>query len=308
MKRFGIILLICGLLTGCQGQATSETMLENETYSIEDTLEYTIVNHEVVDAVTPTNNEDYSVIKVENEDNSFVDVIMNVKNISDDDYELTEIFSGYFKVNKLSYDIYLAIESNNNTSLSTTGTLKSGEEGYIHMYCEMEESQLKNDTSMEFSVLNQAYYIYTFSTYEETIVNEEKSIGDNINLSRSMITLVDLYTNTQVEPSDKGLVYSYISVDNEDELFIILQIDLRNDSEEDIDPREYLYCVYVMDEENVQSQVIIESENHKKISESGTIESLTTRTIYLAMTLNEDQVGSGYIELFVEGSVFRISD
>ncbi len=301
--------MICCLLSGCQTTTNSETMLDNETYSIENTLEYTIVSNEVVDAITPTNkNNDYESIELSNEDNSFVDVIMKVKNISDQDYELSDIFSGYFKVNKLSYDIHLVMESSNYTSLSTTNTLKSGEERYIHMYCELEESQLKNDTSMEFSVLNRISYIYTFSTYEEVIVNEEKTVGDGINLSQSMITISDVYTDTQITPSDKGLVYSYIPVDNEDEVFMILKLELRNDSEESIDPREYLYCTYVMDDDSIQSQIIIESENHKKISKSDSIDVQTTRTIYLAMTLTEDQVGSGYIELFVEGSVFRISE
>ncbi|MCD7840598.1 MAG: hypothetical protein LUG46_08250 [Erysipelotrichaceae bacterium] len=309
MKRFGIILLICCLLMGCQGQSTSETMLGNETYSIENTLEYTIVNNEVVDAITPTNkNNDYDSIDVSQEDYSFVDVVMKVKNISDEDYELSDMFSGYFKVNKLSYDIHLAIESNNYNSLSTTDALKSGEERYIHIYCEMEESQLKNDTSLEFNVLNQISYIYTFSTYEETIVNEEKNIGDEINLSQSMITISDVYTDTQVTPSDKGLVYSYIPVDNEDEVFKILKLELRNDSEESIDPREYLYCTYAIDDDSIQSQIIIESENHKKVSQSGSIDTQTTRTLYLTMTLTQDQVDSGHIELFVEGSVFRISE
>jgi len=309
MKRLGIILLMCILLTGCHGQSTSETMLENETYTIEDTLEYTIVSNEEVDAITPTNkNNDYESIEVSQDDYSFVDVVMKVNNISDKDYELNDIFSGYFKVNKLSYDIHLAIESNNYNSLSTTDTLKSGEERYVHMYCEMEESQLKNDISLELSVLNQTSYIYTFSTYEETTVNEEKTIGDEINLSQSMITLIDVYTDTQITPSDKGLVYSYIPLDNEDEVFLILKLDLRNDSEESINPREYLYCVYEMDDESVQSQIIIESENHKKISKSGSVDAQTTRTIYLAMTLTQEQVDSGYIELFVEGSVFRISE
>ncbi|MCD8027212.1 MAG: hypothetical protein LUF02_00790 [Erysipelotrichaceae bacterium] len=309
MKRLGIILLMCILLTGCQGQSTSETMLENETYTIEDTLEYTIVSNEEVDAITPTNkNNDYESIEVSQDDYSFVDVVMKVNNISDKDYELNDIFSVYFKVNKLSYDIHLAIESNNYNSLSTTDTLKSGEERYVHMYCEMEESQLKNDISLELRVLNQTSYIYTFSTYEETTVNEEKTIGDEINLSQSMITLIDVYTDTQITPSDKGLVYSYIPLDNEDEVFLILKLDLRNDSEESINPREYLYCVYEMDDESVQSQIIIESENHKKISKSGSVDAQTTRTIYLAMTLTQEQVDSGYIELFVEGSVFRISE
>ena len=55
------------------------------------------------------------------------------------------------------------------------------------------------------------------------------------------------------------------------------------------------------------SQIILESEDHQSISESGSILAGQTRTLYLAMPILKTQADTeGTMTLFVEGNVFEI--
>lgn len=87
----------------------------------------------------------------------------------------------------------------------------------------------------------------------------------------------------------------------------MLSLEIQNQSSLDIDPAEYIYCEYQMIDEIIHSQIILESEDHQSISESGSILAGQTRTLYLAMPILKTQADTeGTMTLFVEGDVFEI--
>ena len=309
MKKLGIMMLDAFCMFGCQPKEDVETLEIAKHYTVADQLEYEVVKSEVVKQIAPTNkNQTYQNIKPTQDQKSFIDVIMNVKNLTDKDWELSKLLSGEFIVNKLTYKLELAIESIHYNQMSQTDTLKAKEERYIHVYCEIDDEDIKNDATLHLKILDQNQYTFTFSTEQAVQLNEQKSLGDTLNLNESLLTIKTINQSDKVEPSEKGIFYSYIPTDSDDETFIILQIELKNTTEEQLDPREYVYCEYLVgDNAPIKSRVIIESDNHKSLSQSGQIAPEEKRTLYLAMPVNNSLLKEkGIIKLFVEGHTFEI--
>lgn len=55
--------------------------------------------------------------------------------------------------------------------------------------------------------------------------------------------------------SHKRILYSYHPTDREDQIFVVLSLEIQNQSSLDIDPAEYIYCEYLNDE-IIHSQII----------------------------------------------------
>ena len=155
--------------------------------------------------------------------------------------------------------------------------------------------------------MNQKEYQYTFSLEEVHEDSQVKSIGDVINCTSSQIVLLDYQQSERIEPSQKGFFYSYHPTENDNQIFVVLSLEIQNQSSLDIDPSQYLYCEYQIDEDIIHSQIILESEDHESISKKGSILAGQKRTLYLAMPILKTQANKeGTLELFVEGNTYEI--
>ena len=155
--------------------------------------------------------------------------------------------------------------------------------------------------------MNQKEYQYTFSLEEVHEDSQVKSIGDVINCTSSQIVLLDYQQSERIEPSQKGFFYSYHPTENDNQIFVVLSLEIQNQSSLDIDPSQYLYCEYQIDKDIIHSQIILESEDHESISKKGSILAGQKRTLYLAMPILKTQANKeGTLELFVEGNTYEI--
>lgn len=315
MKKI-IILLVAFMLSGCSSPKSTETKVTptqtelemTEVYTIDNQLEFEMIKTSLTDEIAPANkNRTYQYLKPADNQHIFIDIIVRTHNLSENEYELSDLYSGKIELNNEKHDVQLAIESIHYTQMSTTDTLKPQEERYIHLYCEVAKNNTKQQAQLALQVMNQKDYQYTFSLEEVQEDNQVKSIGDVINCSNSQITILDCRESERIEPSQKGFFYSYHPTDREDQIFVVLSLEIQNQSSLDIDPAEYIYCEYQMNDEIIHSQIILESEDHQSISESGSILAGQTRTLYLAMPILKTQADTeGTMTLFVEGNVFEI--
>lgn len=315
MKKI-IILLVAFMLSGCSSPKSTETKVTptqtelemTEVYTIDNRLEFEMIKTSLTDEIAPANkNRTYQYLKPADNQHIFIDIIVRTHNLSENEYELSDLYSGNIELNNEKHDVQLAIESIHYTQMSTTDTLKPQEERYIHLYCEVAKNNTKQQAQLDLQVMNQKDYQYTFSLEEVQEDNQVKSIGDVINCSNLQITILDCQESERIEPSQKGFFYSYHPTDHEDQIFVVLSLEIQNQSSLDIDPAEYIYCEYQMNDEIIHSQIILESEDHQSISESGSILAGQTRTLYLAMPILKTQADTeGTMTLFVEGDVFEI--
>lgn len=307
MKKIICMMCMVLMLCGCQ-QENIENIELSENYTVQEQIYFEVIKTEAIQKIEPSNKNMVSQTLEAKENHMYVDVLLKTVNLSQEQLKLNQIFSGRFEINNISYDLNMIMETSRFTGLTTTDTLKQNEERYVHLYCEIPKDITNKEVLLYFQVMNQQNYQYHFLIEEETkINNNNQSIGDVLSLKQSQITLNKLDQSKKIEPSNKGLLYSYIPVDNQDETYIYLQIDINNISNETIDPKEYIYCEYHVDGETIHSQIIIESENHKSLSKKGNIEMSQTRTLYLAMSVKDTLLDKqGYIELFVEGETFHI--
>lgn len=309
------ILLLCGCTSSettktnatTTKQPTVETLDTAQTYTIDDQLEFEIIKTSLTKEIAPTNkNKTYQYLQPIDQQHIFIDMILKTKNLSDKEYELHNIYQGTMHFAQEEHDIELAIESSYFTQLSTTDTLKPHEERYVHLYCEVKNENEK-DVQMDLKVMNQKEYQYTFSLEEVHKDSQVKSIGDVINCTSSQIVLLDYQQSERIEPSQKGFFYSYHPTENDNQIFVVLSLEIQNQSSLDIDPSQYLYCEYQIDEDIIHSQIILESEDHESISKKGSILAGQKRTLYLAMPILKTQANKeGTLELFVEGNTYEI--
>lgn len=309
------ILLLCGCTSSettktnatTTKQPTVETLDTAQTYTIDDQLEFEIIKTSLTKEIAPTNkNKTYQYLQPIDQQHIFIDMILKTKNLSDKEYELHNIYQGTMHFAQEEHDIELAIESSYFTQLSTTDTLKPQEERYVHLYCEVKNENEK-DVQMDLKVMNQKEYQYTFSLEEVHEDSQVKSIGDVINCTSSQIVLLDYQQSERIEPSQKGFFYSYHPTENDNQIFVVLSLEIQNQSSLDIDPSQYLYCEYQIDEDIIHSQIILESEDHESISKKGSILAGQKRTLYLAMPILKTQANKeGTLELFVEGNTYEI--
>lgn len=319
MKKIIVFVMTILLLCGCTSsettktnatttkQPTVETLDTAQTYTIDDQLEFEIIKTSLTKEIAPTNkNKTYQYLQPIDKQHIFIDMILKTKNLSDKEYELHNIYQGTMHFTQEEHDIELAIESSYFTQLSTTDTLKPQEERYVHLYCEVKNENEK-DVQMDLKVMNQKEYQYTFSLEEVHKDSQVKSIGDVINCTSSQIVLLDYQQSEGIEPSQKGFFYSYHPTENDNQIFVVLSLEIQNQSSLDIDPSQYLYCEYQIDEDIIHSQIILESEDHESISKKGSILAGQKRTLYLAMPILKTQANKeGTLELFVEGNTYEI--
>lgn len=319
MKKIIVFVMAILLLCGCTSsettktdatttkQPTVETLDTAQTYTIDDQLEFEIIKTSLTKEIAPTNkNKTYQYLQPIDQQHIFIDMILKTKNLSDKEYELHNIYQGTMHFAQEEHDIELAIESSYFTQLSTTDTLKPQEERYVHLYCEVKNENEK-DVQMDLKVMNQKEYQYTFSLEEVHEDSQVKSIGDVINCTSSQIVLLDYQQSERIEPSQKGFFYSYHPTENDNQIFVVLSLEIQNQSSLDIDPSQYLYCEYQIDEDIIHSQIILESEDHESISKKGSILAGQKRTLYLAMPILKTQANKeGTLELFVEGNTYEI--
>ncbi len=319
MKKIIVFVMAILLLCGCTSsettktnatttkQPTVETLDTAQTYTIDDQLEFEIIKTSLTKEIAPTNkNKTYQYLQPIDQQHIFIDMILKTKNLSDKEYELHNIYQGTMHFAQEEHDIELAIESSYFTQLSTTDTLKPQEERYVHLYCEVKNENEK-DVQMDLKVMNQKEYQYTFSLEEVHKDSQVKSIGDVINCTSSQIVLLDYQQSERIEPSQKGFFYSYHPTENDNQIFVVLSLEIQNQSSLDIDPSQYLYCEYQIDEDIIHSQIILESEDHESISKKGSILAGQKRTLYLAMPILKTQANKeGTLELFVEGNTYEI--
>lgn len=306
MKRIILIICMAFMLCGCQDKV--ENIEFNQNYTIQEQINIEIMKASAVQKIEPSNKNIISHTLKAKDDHVFIDVLLKTTNLSQESFHLNEVFSGRYEINSLSYDMNIIMETQKFTSLTTTDTIKANEERYIHLYCEIPKDMINQEILLYFQVLSQQNYKYDFILEEETqVTNNEQSVGDVLSLKHSQITLNRFDQSKKIEPSNKGILYSYIPVDNQDETYVYLQIDINNTSSETINPEEYIYCEYHVDGQTIQSQLIIESENHKSLNKKGKIEMSQTRTLYLVMPVKDTLLKKqGYVELFVEGETYRI--
>lgn len=319
MKKI-IVFLMAFILFGCSSpQSTqAETATEpevnvlesSENYTFNQQLEFEIMRTSLTDEIAPTNkNKSYQYLKPADDYHIFIDVVVKTKNLLDQEYELADIYSGEIEFHNQKHDIQMAIENLNYTQISTTDTLKPQEERYIHLYCEVEKENNTETAVLTLRVMNQKDYQYTFSLEQVQESSQMKSVGDMIVCSQSELTILNYQQSERIEPSQKGIFYSYYPTDSEDQIFVVLSLTLKNTSSQDIDPSSYVYCEYEIDGETISSQILLESEDHKSISKKGSILSGQTRTIYLAMPILKSQSKEqGTTTLFVEGNTFVIDN
>ena len=200
MKKLGILLLISFCLLGCQPRdevPTPKKVSEIEiskSYTFYEQLRYEIVKSTVTNKIEPTNkNNTYRSIKPKQDENQFIDVVLKTKNLSKKEYVLKDIYQGTFVINHQSYKASLAIENLKYNQISQTDTLKEDEERYIHIYCEINESNIKEQANLKLKIRNKEEVQYNFSTLQEPeVIQTQKSVGDSLNLKDSHITIDEI--------------------------------------------------------------------------------------------------------------------
>lgn len=309
MKKIGLFILAFICLVGCSSVSELHVIEDDKAFLLQDELEFELIKSDLTQDIVPSNkNQTYNSIKVSNQEHYFIDLTVKTANLTQKEKSLSQIYNGYYEVNKQKYNLELAIESVDYNQISQTDTLKPNESRYVHLYCEVPKNQIKDSASITFEVLKQERYQYIFSIDKKIKNPNKKALGDILNLEQSQIVFNTIEESKQVEPSHKGFVYNYIPTDQPDEEFVILKIDVKNNTTNTINPKKYLYCEYGVGKEKVKSKMIIESENHQSVSQVGTIKPNEIKTIYLAMPVHKDLLDKpGTIHFFVEGQTFELN-
>ena len=306
MKKIVRLFIFALLLSGCYQHI--ENMGTEKIYTIEDKIQIEIIKQEALDIIYPS-NRNHVINQIQSHDEKiYIDLLLKLTNLSQEQYKLEDLFHGRYEIDKTSFDLHKVLETRDYTSLTTTDTIKSGEERYVHFYCEVPENFQNQEITIYLTILGNHQYQYTFTLQEETQINHhKKTIGDILSLKKSQITINQIGQSKTIEPTNKGFIYSYIPTDNVKETFVYLYIDIYNTSNEIIQPQKYIYCEYHLNNHIYQSQIILESDNRKTLEKKGQIDALQTRSLFLTMSIPDEFVNQeGYIELFVEGNTYRI--
>jgi hypothetical protein len=306
MKKVFLILAIMITITGCKRNTTSIEF--GKTYTVDNKIQLEIMKTETVEVIEPSNkNNSTKQIEAKN-DYQFIDLLVTTTNLTDEQLELKDIFTGQIIIDNTSYTINAVLESTQYTTLTTTDTLKSNEERYVHLYCEVPKSIESTDAKLTLTVLNTQQYNYEFSIENlEEKENTQHSIGDILALQQTKIAISQINHSSRIEPSNKGIFYSYIPTDSDDEIFMYLKINIENISQETIQINDYLYCEYIVGSQSYETKFIAESENHKSLRSISKLEATENRDIYVAATVkNKSDNKNGYFKLFIEGQTYEI--
>lgn len=307
MKKIIVVLLFMLCIVGCQKE--KKEMLMNKTYTVDESVQVEIIKTMTSYTIQPSNKNQQQKRKIQaKEQYVFADVLLRLNNISNSQKYLQDIFNGYFEIDKEIYKLQMILETENYTQLTQTDTIKAGQERYAHLYCEIPQKQMDQDIQLHLNILGQQneYHFVVGKVIEQK--QKTHSIGDVLSLDMSQITINQMSQSKKIEPSCKGLFYSYIPTDNKDETFVYLQVDIHNISKSSINLNNYLYCEYIVQDQTSSSRIIVESDNHKSLKEDISITPEQTRTVYLAIPIKDQLLKSkGVFQLFIEGQIFQVA-
>lgn len=304
MKK-GIVLLVILMLLGCQKKAE---VLKLENNSTINEVQLEIIKTQSLDILQPSNKNKNKSKKYAQDNYVFIDLLLKITNLSQKQLKIDDIFKGTFQIGTNIYDLESTMETVDYTRLTTTDTIKENEERYVHLYCEVPKEEATKKICLNLQLFHEKEYQYQFSIDQDIQKENYQSVGDVLSLNKSQISLNQIGESKKIEPSHKGLFYSYIPTDHENETFVYIQTDIHNISDQTLYLEDYIYCECQINDNIIKSEIIIESENHKSLEKAGSIPSLQARTVYLCIPLEDNQLTEERsIQIFVEGHTFKMN-
>ena len=305
MKKWIACCLCVLFLVGCTSTKEPLNVNKQNHFVIQNQVECELIKNYCSDEITPSHQKHYlNSLQVSHQAHQFIDVIVKTTNLTSSTQNITSLFSGHYEVNQQKYDLKIAIETADYNKIMTKGILDSSESRYVHLYCEVPKVEIKEGAVLYFTVLGERFqYSFTPETKEQH--DSKKTLGDIIDYKDTQIVLDAMGTSKQIEPSHKGLVYSYIPAPDDNEIFLYVKCDIKNKTSQTIDLLSYLNCIYQTGQQRIPADFIKESHDHQSVSRSSVIEGLQTKTFYVVIpgTL-DDFKQKGSIQCSVEGKTF----
>ena len=237
MKKFILIFLMFLMLVGC-GSSPNPIVI-NEEKVVQNEIKYNILYARVGNTIYPTiKKRNYTYFETSKGGRQFLEIIVEVENLTDEDINLAECFEGNMVVSKRRYNLGVVGEEGANTVVSLEAILPPMEKTIVHFYSEIPEENLYEEAELELSYKGEVIEHVTFHASEILEVIEEKQNGDSVVIDGVLeMMFYDPYMGNNVAPfiAESYHVFTYDNDNPENTIWGIQKLWVKNLGDEAID-------------------------------------------------------------------------
>lgn len=289
MKKI-IIAMLCFsfLLTGCGEDKKEVTLKINEEYKISDELSLMLTNvsTEKQVIVHNTQEEDFDYQYPNNDKGIFLDIQLNIKNLSKETITIDEDFATEITINKeivkeenMNYflEIYPYDTFIDNTKLRTSS------EGILHIAAIINEKDVNSKFTCTVTYGNTIFTIDVDTNLNKNIIKRGSLLTSK---DKYEITIEDVYMNPTLEPSNIEGEYEYFEPNTITNRFVIAKTVIKNNSSEILNRKNTPDTIFILDNSYEATYAYQEKDSGAGFEEDISIPANSSKKIYYLLEVD----------------------
>ncbi len=300
-KRISFYLMVLLILCccACGANETSAQISLNDSITIDDyadiKLEYIFFSDTLY---SPNRNSIYQYYENQNSSMEFVDFIFSFKNISNSNIDIDSSILLSIEGDGNRYEPYATLlEGNYGQDLDSYGQIIPLQTTKIH--CTALIPKELNTFSAKFSINNKSYLMNVDKENINMDIKDLK-VGEKLEAADfATISITDIGYRNKIEPSNTSGFYSYYEPENQNDSFLVIEIDAKNIGKNEIDIDQVCSGVAIYDGLYEYVSMVIAEDKDYTISNYVDIKPLDTKKIYLCFEIpNETKEMNGKIKFY----------
>jgi len=224
----------------------------NQAFSVDGKVEMTIVSNKIVDKIEPPSPTGVYTYFDAKEGNKYVDVVADVKNLSDSAVKQNSLFTAKAYIDNNEYDCLIVTEKENGANLNqyiTSKDINALETIKYHIAAKVSKELVTAGKSVKFVItVNEEKYVYEINIIDDESQKQEGN-SSTINLSaqgkeikKSQLVkadgicefkIVKTKIASKIEPPSPSGIYTYYKADS-GKVYFDLVADIKNLRKESI--------------------------------------------------------------------------
>ena len=271
-----LIVIMCVMLCACT--AGVELSLDTK-YTVKNHITFNL--HKIYTTNKVTASIPGSSYYSSDDGEVYVDVILDVVNISTDDMDCDEIVDVSATNSRKAEldDCHYAVETKNNTDLSSSRDILPLASARLH--CMLSVPETETSVTIKIKAGNEEFF-YDYNI-GETVVNAAAiNVGATLDNSEyAKLQFNGIEFKDKVLPQDTSSAYRYYEVDDESNTYLVVSFDITNYMADDVDCDKIVGVRALFDDKyNYTGFVVVEEEDKRGFSQYDEISPLTTRRLY----------------------------
>lgn len=270
-----IIFVFSFILSGCNNnKKDSNTISEGElskdkVYKVDNWCEYSFMDIKADTRIEPSMPGEYfSYYEITEEGKVYLATTLEIKNTGKNVQTVDNFLQLGYSLGEESFGAFAAVETvdGGNFEYANMIKLEPKSKATVVYLAQVPQEKAKGDVNIKMNIKG-ALYENTFNIEKVKEKREYKNIGDKIDRTGYAEILIDsLEYKDKVEPSKPGEDYKCYTIDNEEEIYLVLSSKIKNMQDREIKGDRLMSAAIYLNDVKYQPSIIAETEDGSNLT------------------------------------------